>query len=344
MGLPSGFWQGANMFFDDREKQRLAAEKFLAEQLTLTKSIVLPELIKRLDRQRTKRQESELRVEQAQVIGFSQRTALALERSGQLEIQMSRISDLNSKQKLDPNYIPMLNSYVSTKIENDEDLAEAIAQGLDSNSFVTESEQMEGLLLAMHSTDEEDFSKAVELLQPAPSSVSGIDPFGIGITKGVRVTEDDRRKIHNELGRNLAGNLNTRLTQPRQTEDGTWLQFEDPSVSSFLSEMVDNIVKYEVDLGTNLSRGTLINEAEDIVEAASAALIDNSKAFGTGDYGLPWAQKNFAEVFKAKMLTPDVDEKLLWQPYITSGSPVLPIPNQVPIVGPNVILPPALGD
>ena len=319
MGLPRGFWQGANMFFDNKEKQRLAAEKFLAEQLTLTKSIVLPELIKRLDRQRTKRQESELRVEQAQVIGFSQRTALALERSGQLEITLERVNDLLKQEKLDPEYIDLLDAYVSTKIDNDEDLAAAIGQGLDSNSFVTEAEQMEGLLLAMHSTDEEDFSKAVELLQPAPSSVSPLPLFDIAVTKGKIVSSDDRRNTFNELGRALAGTLNTRLIESTTNGGKEWVNFKEPNVSGLLSEMVDSVFEFNSDVSTNLSKNTLAELADDLIKGIEPALINSNSNFGNVIFNLPWAQKNFAAAYRDKIANPDLDNEDIWKPYISNS-------------------------
>jgi len=278
----------------------------------------------RLSAQRTKRSERKSRVSGAQLLGFSERTAIALEKSGQLEAQLTRIAELNKSGNLDADYVSMLDKYVTTKIDNDEDLSAAIGSGLSGNSFISEEDQMEGLILAMHSTSEDDFSRAVELLQPPADSAATIDPFGIGITKGRQVTENDRRKIHNRLGKQLAANLNTRVTNTIETPDGEWLQFADPSVSSFLSEMVDSIVHYETDIGTQLSRNTLIETAEDLVEVIPAALVDSRNNFGSVNYGLPWAQKNFASVFKGKMLQPDIDNKKLWEPFINTASPDLP--------------------
>jgi len=321
MAVPNGFWTGANMFFDDREKQRLAADKFLAEQLTLTKSIVLPELIKRLDRQRTKREESKLRIEQAQILQLSKRSALALERSGQLKITLERVNDLLKQEKLDPEYIDLLDAYVSTKIDNDEDLAAAIAQGLDSNSFVTEAEQMEGLLLAMHSTDEEDFSKAVELLQPAPSSVSPLPLFDIAVTKGKIISSDDRRNTYNELGRALAGTLNTRLIESTTSGGKEWVNFKEPNVSGLLSEMVDSVLDFNQDVSTNLSKNTLAELADDLIKGIQPALINTqgNNNFGGVIFNLPWAQKNFAAAYRDKIANPDLDNEDIWKPYVSNS-------------------------
>ena len=324
MAVPKGFWIGANAFFEQKDKDEKAAELFLAEQLSKTKSIVLPELLTRLSAQRTKRSERKSRVSGAQLLGFSERTAIALEKSGQLEAQLTRIAELNKSGNLDADYVSMLDKYVTTKIDNDEDLSAAIGSGLSGNSFISEEDQMEGLILAMHSTSEDDFSRAVELLQPPADSAATIDPFGIGITKGRQVTENDRRKIHNRLGKQLAANLNTRVTNTIETPDGEWLQFADPSVDSFLSEMVDSIVHYETDIGTQLSRNTLVETAEDLVQIIPAALVESRNSFGSVNYGLPWAQKNFASVFKGKMLQPDIDNKKLWEPFINTASPDLP--------------------
>ena len=45
-----GFWAGANAFLEEKEAQKIKREEFLMEQLEKTKSIVIPELIARLDK------------------------------------------------------------------------------------------------------------------------------------------------------------------------------------------------------------------------------------------------------------------------------------------------------
>ena len=136
----------------------------MMEQLTRTKEIVIPELLRRLDDQRTRRSTRKARVSSAVGLGFSRDTAIALEKSGQLERQLGRINELDKKGKLNTGYVELLDNYIRSKVESNEDLLNAVSQGLDSNSFVTEDEQLEGLLKAVSSTNEEDFSSAVKLL------------------------------------------------------------------------------------------------------------------------------------------------------------------------------------
>ena len=44
-----GFWSGANEFRKEKKAQREARERFKAESLEKTKSIVIPELLTRLE-------------------------------------------------------------------------------------------------------------------------------------------------------------------------------------------------------------------------------------------------------------------------------------------------------
>ena len=96
-----GFWAGV-------DKYRVERKEFLAKQLLDTKEIVLPELIKRMDTKRKKGKAKNDRIDMAiDNFKLSRTTAIALERSGQLENVIARVTDLQTNEKLNPELIMM---------------------------------------------------------------------------------------------------------------------------------------------------------------------------------------------------------------------------------------------
>ena len=323
-----GYWQGANQFFSDRRDKKAADERFMAEQLTRTKEIVIPELLRRLDEQRTRRSTRKARVSSAVGLGFDRDIAIALEKSGQLERQIGRINELDKKGKLDEGYVELLNTYIKTKVEGNENLLNAVAQGLDSNSFVTEDEQLEGLLKAVSSTNEEDFSSAVKLLQPSEGKqMIPVDLFDYGKFKGRSVSPTERDKIISRLGVSLSSSLKKEY-KVMGSGEGVFLQFDDPQVNTFLSEITDNIIKYDLAVDNHLTQETLIEEATDLVQALPNAFKGSGFTFASSDpgqpFGLGWAGSNFADAFALKIQNPDREDRAVWNPFIRVG------PNDTP--------------
>ena len=163
-----GFWGGVRQYDVERTAAEKERKEFLANQLMKTKEIVLPELIKRMDTRRKKGKARDARIDKAtDDFLLSRTTAIALERSGQLENVIARVTDLQKNEKLNPEYLSMLDTYVKSRVENDAELTAAIEEGLGGNSYVTEDEQLQGLLASVSATDESSFSQAIEKLSPS---------------------------------------------------------------------------------------------------------------------------------------------------------------------------------
>lgn len=319
-----GFWAGVQQYDVEGKAAKKARQEFLAEQLTKTKSIVLPELIKRLDTRREKTKAKQKRVDYAMTIGFDNDIAIALERSGQLENQLGRIADLEKNEKLSPDYIRMLNAYVKTRVESDEDLQAAILEGIGGDSYLTESEQLEGLLASVAATDNDEFSLAIEMLQPSQKqTVSDIDPFGFAQGKGYKIDETQHRKITNRLSSSLKDIMATQL-ENIGSGGAEWLQFKDDDVNTLISNMADQIVDYERSLDYSIDRDELVGEAIEVMRAINPALANKNKgSFGTAGWGADFAKTYFADVFKTN-ITGDylnVDTPKLWDIYIDQYQP-----------------------
>ena len=196
-----GFWGGVRQYDVERTAAEKERKEFLANQLMKTKEIVLPELIKRMDTRRKKGKARDARILMAtDNFNLSEKTAIALERSGQLENVIARVTDLQTNEKLNPEYLGMLDTYVQTRVDNDAELTTAIEEGLGGNSYVTEDEQLQGLLASVSATDESSFSQAIEKLSPSSTKkLTNVNPFNFDPTKGQKISESDKKAIQRRL-------------------------------------------------------------------------------------------------------------------------------------------------
>ena len=331
-----GFWAGVRQYDVERTAAEKERKEFLANQLLKTKEIVLPELIKRMDTRRKKGKAKQQRVDDATGIGFTLQTATALERSGQLEDVLARVTDLRKNEKLNPEYIPMLNEYVNNKLSNDADRLAAVQEGLGGNSYITEDEQLQGLLASVSATDESSFSEAIKKLSPTQGeTLTDVDPFNFAPGKGQTISESDKRAIKNRLTNSLADALDIRVIETGTGED-MYRSFDDDSANALISKVTDSILNFETSLDFTLSRDTLVAEAVEVMEALSPALTSaTGKPFGTAtnpQFGTEWAGQNFAEAYK-RNLTSDYTSPLnpvdIWGPYINPTTvPIMPPPQE----------------
>jgi len=326
-----GFWGGVRQYDVERTAAEKERKEFLANQLMKTKEIVLPELIKRMDTRRKKGKARDARILMAtDNFNLSEKTAIALERSGQLENVIARVTDLQTNEKLNPEYLGMLDTYVQTRVDNDAELTTAIEEGLGGNSYVTEDEQLQGLLASVSATDESSFSQAIEKLSPSSTKkLTNVNPFNFDPTKGQKISESDKKAIQRRLAEQLEAILDVDRINVG-TGDDSYVAFDNEDANALLGKITENVIQYESDLGYTLSRDTLVAEAIEVMEGLSPALMNKTRnPFGSAneDYGALWAKNNFADAYKANLMDPDnVDTTSVWESLIPAT--VVPGPNE----------------
>tara|TARA_R110000796_G_scaffold241730_1_gene363520 strand:- start:35 stop:925 length:891 start_codon:yes stop_codon:yes gene_type:complete len=257
---------------------------------------------------------------------LSRTTAIALERSGQLENVIARVTDLQKNEKLNPEYLGMLDAYVKNKVNSNEELTAAIEEGLGGTSYVTEDEQLQGLLSSVSATDESSFNEAIKKLSPTmKETLTDINPFDFDPTKGQKISESDKRAIQRRLGTQLGAVLQIQI-QNVGTGDDAYVSFDDEDAVALLGKITENVIDYESNLGYTLSRDTLVAEAIEVIEGLSPALVNKTgNPFGSADetYGAIWAKNNFADAYKANLMDPDnVDPIGIWESLI-------PVPGNI---------------
>ena len=193
--IAAGFAEGYN--------QDVARKKELAASILASQTKYLMETgLANIQNMRDKRKAAMGRIAEAKRFGFTNKSATALEMSGQLEFELEKIKKLISNNKLSETYIPTLVSHLEKQISDDEELAEAIARGLQGESFTTPEEMSLGLIASMGDLNEmqEQFLKTTQ-----GGKTAALPAFSYTQTKGARIELPQMKSIRAQL----AGALNT---------------------------------------------------------------------------------------------------------------------------------------
>ena len=213
-----GFLAGVVAEVNRQEDAATRADEFMMELLEKRKNQILPELMERIKDRTEKVAEREARVDMATSIGFSERAAQALELTGQLEFQLANIASLG--KELDPTYIGNLTAGLEERIDDDEDLAAAVAAGL-SGPLDTEEDRSQAFIRAYQATDAASFDEELaNLISYTGGSMPSYDtPFKITAGKGAEVSPSDANNIRKQVNEALAVMYRDKF---QQNEDGEW--------------------------------------------------------------------------------------------------------------------------
>ena len=148
------------------------------------------------------RAERQARLDAAMGLNFSKRAATALELTGQLEFELAKIVKLG--KDLDPTYIPNLTSELESRIEDDEELAKAVSEGL-SGPLNSREDMENAFTRALQARNAAAFDKELENLITytggKPNSYA--KKFNIAPSKGSVITDPEFKNINNILGNAL---------------------------------------------------------------------------------------------------------------------------------------------
>jgi len=122
--------------------------------------------------------------------------------SGQLEFELEKVKKLLGNGALSETYIPTLVAHLEKQIDGDEELANAIARGLQPESLTTPEEMSLGLIASMGDLNElqEQFLKTTQ-----GGKTAALPAFSYTQTKGARIELPEMKSIRAQL----AGALNT---------------------------------------------------------------------------------------------------------------------------------------
>lgn len=234
---------------------------------------------------REKRKAALARVSEAKKVGFSAKSAMALEMSGQLGFEIEKIQKLMMEGKLSENYVEILSSDLESKIDGDEDLAKAIVKGLQGDSFVTEEEMSLGLINAIGDVNElqEQYLKTTQA-----TGRTSLPAFQYQSSKGRRVELSDRKSIQAQL----ASSLNTIYKDSFSIGADGSVQFNqnsDPSVQVLFNNLTEKTVDLAEDPTTPYSPvsalSTVIGSIETSVKVPATTVLEKlDEAIQTPDF------------------------------------------------------------
>jgi hypothetical protein len=314
-----GFWAGANAFLEEKEAQKIKREEFLMEQLEKTKSLVIPELIARLDKKKAGQEERKSRVAQAQLMyKFSRRSALALEKTGQLEFELEKLSKMDVSGK----YIEELTGMIENKLDPkdpdyDEILAKAVQAGLDTN-MITDDERLEGLLAAIHATDKGELDEALIDLLPTQESET-LKPSRINYNqlKGAKTKDTTAIRVRNNIAERIAPMLKATIVRPDGNTGLESYSFNSAKANEILLKVTDSIVEKFVLPQIGQEEEELIRMASNIVQDYSNLVKEDSSYEEDPEHfdlyfdeifmdSIKSDQANATELWKQKLNVPEV--------------------------------------
>lgn len=267
-----GFWSGADEWRKERKARIEARERFKAESLEKTKSIVIPELLNRLENNNKKSAVRNERVAAAQNMGFSRKAALALEKTGQLEFELNKLQKIGP-DKVSQGWIRELTKMVENELDPtdpnyDETLANAVTAGLSIDNMKDDDERLEGLLLAINATNEEDLNAA--LIDLLPTTETEIKPSKIDYNtkKGRAVSRPETAAIRSELAKRIGPMLGSTYTDvPDPYNPGLKLsQLTDPEINKILLEITDTVIDQYIAPRIYTEESDLIDFAGNVVQ------------------------------------------------------------------------------
>ena len=312
-----GFWAGANAFLEEKEAQKIKREEFLLEQFEKSKSLVIPELIARLDTKREKQTERRSRVAQGQIYGLSRKASLALEKTGQLEFELAKLA----KKDISSEYISELTVAIESRLDPeapdyDEVLAKAVQAGLEPD-MISDEDRLEGLLLAVNATDEEELNEAlINLLPTSESETLKPSKIDYNIYKGGKVKDTARVRLRNEIVTRMSPMLDASFVVNTDSQGISVFSFEDAKMNEIMLKVTDSILDKYIDPKILQDDSLVVAEASDIIQSYS----DLIKGTGSLDANpehfqhfeeiflktLGNSQSNPTELWKQKLIVPDV--------------------------------------
>lgn len=234
-----GFLQGVVKEINRQEDAATRAEEFMMSLLEKRKNEILPELMERIADRTEAATERTARVDTAMGLGFSKRAATALELTGQLEFQLAKVIDL--KKDLDPTYIPNLTAGLEARIDDDEELAKAVSEGL-SGPLKSREDQERAFVRAYQATDQSTFdTELANLISYMGSKPRSIDEkFDITASKGSVITDTEFKNINSILGNALNVMYEDMFDRD---ENGDWYVKSETEGSEEVQFLFNNLAK-----------------------------------------------------------------------------------------------------
>ena len=193
------------------------------------------------------------RVAMAEGLGLSKAAASVLETSGQLELEIKRLSDLNDKGELDKSQLKKISEFIVESLPEEKVTAAIKYVTSGDLSFSKPGSASETAIAAMYNaTDDQEFMEAAFNFSTSIRD----EPIDYTTRSADIITLSDRRAAYNNLASSIGGYLGTGVVNDAQ---GNFLSFQGESPEN--SQAILNNA-YNVYENIYKSAGALENPSE----------------------------------------------------------------------------------
>ena len=237
-----GFLKGVVAEIDRQEDAATRAEEFMMSQLDKLKGVIIPELMEKIKTRTENAAETKARIDFAQSLGLSERSAYALEVTGQLEFELATLQQLDKNDKVAKNFIKTLDATITSQIDNDEDIAKGISAGIAAmKKNMTAQDSTNALMKAMYATTRDEFEDAMEGVTVKTITMPEVEDFEYRPTGGRAMIDSSEL---NRMDQRIAQSLQTTFGQgyevdPERAGGLGYISFVDDDLNRLFTKLAE---------------------------------------------------------------------------------------------------------
>ena len=236
-----GFLAGVVAEINRQEDAATRADEFMMSQLDKLKGVIIPELMEKIKTRTENAAETKDRIDFAQSLGLSEKSAYALEVTGQLEFELLTLQQLDKNDKVAKNFIKTLDATITSQIDNDEDIAKGISAGIAAmKKNMTAQDSMNALMKAMSATTRDEFEDAMEGVTVKTITMPEVEDFEYRPTGGRAMIESSEL---NRMDQRIAQSLQTTFGEGyevKSNRDGlSYISFVDDDLNKLFTKLAE---------------------------------------------------------------------------------------------------------
>tara|TARA_R100000697_G_scaffold51348_1_gene64355 strand:- start:380 stop:1339 length:960 start_codon:yes stop_codon:yes gene_type:complete len=183
-----------------------------------------------------KRLERAAQIKEAESFGLSEQTAMAMQVTGQLGFELAKLNKIG-KDKVSETYIRSLDKAVQNAMEDDEEIANAISEGISAlKKEMSMDDFNSGIARALAAKTMKEYSEAVSGLTVASPSLPKVKEFEYRTLGGRRVETSEINRMNVQIAESLKTTFGEGYRL--DNENGlTVIQFEDNDLRELFTEL-----------------------------------------------------------------------------------------------------------
>lgn len=183
-----------------------------------------------------KRAERAAQIKEAESFGLSEQTAKAMQVTGQLGFELAKLNKIG-KDKVSETYIRSLDKAVQNAMEDDEEIANAISEGISAlKKEMSMDDFNSGIARALAAKTMKEYSEAVSGLTVASPSLPKVKEFEYRTLGGRRVESSELNRMNTQIAQSLKTTFGKGYTVDTQG-DLSLIQFTDDDLNKLFSEL-----------------------------------------------------------------------------------------------------------